>query len=228
MTVLDFLKVAQDYSSRRRILLERIRRVLATCKKREECAIRIFKVLSDFLEKNPDENAKIALSVASSLPAEYGSYIVKFIEAFNVQEDQLQHSIMGSRSPDDVSRVLTGDIECSDLESIIYAAGEFRDFIATALTLAILERAGELRTCELDLARSLLALIRRLYERGSKDLVASILNRYSVKIYIHKSGEEIKGAKIAIGSEILVDLTEIMSLVYPDLSVILDSGNLKS
>ncbi|MEM1918030.1 MAG: hypothetical protein QW504_05045, partial [Sulfolobales archaeon] len=78
MTFLDFLKVAQDYSTKRKLLLDKIRRVLSSCSKREECVIKLFKVLSDFLERDPEENAKIALSVASSLPAEYGVSIVKF------------------------------------------------------------------------------------------------------------------------------------------------------
>lgn len=228
MTFLDFLKVAQDYSTKRKLLLEKIRRVLSSCSKREECVVKLFKVLSDFLERDPEENTKIALSVASSLPAEYGVSIVKFIEAFNTRESNVSYPNLGGHGLDDVGKALTGDIGCSDLESIVYIASESKDFIAIALTLAILERASELKSCDRDLARSLLALIRRLYERGGKDLVASILNKYAVKIYVLKNGEEIKGAKITIGNEISVDLTEVMSLVYSDLSVILNSGSTKS
>lgn len=228
MTFLDFLKVAQDYSTRRKLLLERMKRVLSSCSKREECIIRLFKVLSDFLERNPEENARIALSVVNSLPSEYGNSIVKFIEAFNTREAGIYYPSAGSHSLDDVGKALTGDIGCSDLESIVYVASESKDFIAIALTLAVLEKASELKSCDRDLARSLLALIRRLYERGSKDLVASILNKYSVKIYVLKSGEEIKSARITIGNEISVDLTEVMSLVYSDLNVIMNSGNTKS
>lgn len=226
MVVLDFLKVAQDYSTKRRLLLEKIKKILGSCRKREECVIRIFKVLSDFLEKNPEENAKIVLSTVSSLPAEYGTSIAKFVEAFALQE--VGQSSMGIRGLDDVSRMLTGSIGCSDLESVVYAASESKDFIAIALTLAVLEKASELKSCDRELARSLLALIRKLCERGSKELVASILNKYSVRIYVHKSGEEIKSARVAIGNDISIDLTEIMSLVYSDLNTIVNSGSARN
>ncbi|MEM1622663.1 MAG: hypothetical protein QW543_00800 [Sulfolobales archaeon] len=228
MTLLDFLKVAQDYSTKRKLLLKKIGRVLSSCSKREECVAKLFKVLSNFLEEDPEENTKIALSVASSLPAEYATSVVKFIEAFSTRESNVRYPNPIGHSLDDVGRALTGGIECSDLENIVYVASESKDFIAIALTLAILERASELKSCDRDLARSLLALIRRLYERGNKDLVTSILNKYSVKIYVLKSGEEIKSAKVTIGNEISVDLTEVMSLVYSDLSVILNSGGTKS
>lgn len=228
MMVLNFLSVAQDYLTKRKLLLDRIKRALGSCRRREECIIRVFKILSDFLEKDPEENAKVALSVASSLPAEYGASIIKFVEAFNSNETLPGLPGLKDRSPDDVSKMFTGDISCSDLDNVVYMASESKDFIAIALTLAVLERASELRSCERDLARSLIALVRRLYERGNRDLVASILNKYSVRIYVHKSGEEIRGAKIAIGNEISVDLTEIMSLIYSDLSTIINLGNMRS
>lgn len=228
MTVLNFLGVAQDYLAKRKLLLERIKKALGSCKRREECVIKVFKILSDFLEKDPTENVRVALSVASSLPAEYGASIIKFIEAFNSNETLPGLPGQRDHGPDDVSKMLTGNISCSDLDNVVYMASESKDFVAIALTLAVLERASELRGCERDLARSLIALVRRLYERGNKDLVASILNKYSVRIYVHKSGEEIRGAKIAVGNDISVDLTEIMSLIYSDLSTIINSGNTRS
>lgn len=225
MTVLSFLGVVQDHLTKRRLLLERIRRALSSCRRREECVIKVFKILSDFLEKDPEENVKVALGVASSLPAEYGASIVKFVEAFASDGTLPGVPGLNERGPDDLSKMFSGNISCSDLDNVVYMASESKDFIAIALTLAVLERASELKSCERDLARSLIALVRRLYERGNRDLVASILNKYSVRIYVHKSGEEIRGARIAIGSEISVDLTDIMSLVYSDLSVIINSGN---
>lgn len=221
--VLDFFKMAQDHPTKRRLLLEKIQRILSSCRKREECTIRMFKVLSDFLERDLEENIKIVLNVANFLPEEYSVSIVKFVEALNTQKAQ----IAGVRglSFDDVGRALSGRIECSDLENIVYMSNESRDFVTVALTLAILERASELRNCGRDLARSLLALVRKLYENGDVGIASSILNKYSVRIYVHKSGEEIKSARISIGSDILLELTDILSLVYSDLSVILNAGN---
>ncbi|MCS7099469.1 MAG: hypothetical protein RMH84_05825 [Sulfolobales archaeon] len=221
MTVLDFLKIAQDHPTKRRLLLDKIQRILRSCKKREECAVRIFKVLSDFLERDVDENIRVVLSVANSLPGEYGASVMKFVDAIVSQKTQFSIA----RSLDDVVRALFNRIECSDLDNIVYISNESRDFVTVAVTLAILERASELRSCGKDLARSLLALVRRLFESGNAGIASSILNKYSVKIYVHKDGEEIKSARVTIGTDISLDLTEILSLVYPDLSVILGLRN---
>ncbi len=226
MAFLDFLGAALSISARRRVLLERIRRVLGSCKKREECVVRVFKILLDFIEKNPEENTRIAVSVADSLPAEYGVSVVRLVEALRTQETHPGYHGAGDRVLQDstVGRILSGDVGCSNLEDAVYLAEESKDFVAIALTLAVLEKAGEMRSCERDLARSLLSLVRILYERGNRDLLASILNKYSVRIYVHKSGDEIKSARVTIGSKMSIDLTEIVSLVYSDLNAIMSLG----
>lgn len=226
MTFLDFLSTSLHYPARRRVLLERIRRVLSSCRRREECVIRLFKILLDFIEKNPEENARIAASIADSLPAEYGASVAGLIEALRAQGAYPGYASLADRALYDsgVIRILSGDVGCSNLEDAVYVAKESKDFVAIALTLAVLERAGEMRSCERDLARSLLSLIRILYERGKGDLLASILNKYSVRIYVRKSGDEIKGAKITIGNDISVDLTDVVSLVYSDLNAIVALG----
>ncbi len=225
MALLDFLSAALSHSAKRKTLLERLRKVLDSCRRREECLVRVFRVLLDFLEKDPEENARIAISAASSLPAEYAVGVVRLVEALRAQG-----AYPGYRSiaDGDLGKVLSGDVSCSDLEDAVFVAKESKDFVAVALTLAVLEKAGELRSCERDLARSLLSLVRTLYERGNGDLLSSILKKYSVRIYIHKSGDEIRSARMTIGNDISIDLTDIISLVYSDLNALASLGVSKS
>ena len=224
MTFLDFLGMARDYAAKRRSLMERLGKVLSSCRKREECLARVFRTVSEFLERDPEENVRIVRSVVSSLPPEYAGGIAKLIEAFEGDVNGLGNRATGDSGLSDLGRVVAGDIACSDLEGLVYMANESRDFVAVALTLAILERAGEMRECSVELARSLLALIRRLYEGGGRDLVAPILNKYGVRIYVHKSGEEIKGVKVFVGNNFVADLTDVLSLVYSDVNAIMELG----
>lgn len=224
MTFLDLIGLFRDYSTKRRLLVEKINRVLNSCGKREECLARIFKILSDFLEKDPEENVRIARSIVNTLPAEYADSVAKFIEAFC--EDAT--SAGSSKNESDIEKIMTGDISCSDLESLTYIANESRDFVAIALTLAILERAGWMKECGVELGRSLLALIRRLYESGNKELLMPILNKYGVKIYVHKSGEEIRGVKVVVGNSLVADLTSVLSTIYPYINTIMYLGDTHS
>ncbi len=224
--MLDFFGLAQDYPTKRRILLERVRRVITACRKREECTLKLFKVLLDFIEKDPEENLKIVASIVGSLPSDYTESIMRLVEALNSESRALNQLEVGE---DNLNKVLSGSVSCVDLENVSYLLEETKDFMVVALALAILEKAGELKEdCGKTLARSVLSLIRTLYERGYGDLAASILKKYSVKIFIHKLGEEIKGVKIAIGSNTVVDLTDVMSLIYQDISAIIELGNSSS
>jgi hypothetical protein len=222
VSVLDFFRLAQDYPTKRKILLERVKKVLAVCRKQEECTLRLLKVLLEFIEKDPEENLRIVVSITNSIPSEYVDSVMRLVEAFSVDG-----KAVGRLGIEDsgLNRVLDGSVSCTDLENVPYLLEETKDFMVVALVLAILERAGELKDCGKTLARSLLSLTRVLYERGYGDLATSILKKHSVKIFVHRLGGEIKGIRVAIGSNIMIDLTDMMSLVYQDINAILELGN---
>lgn len=218
MPPLDFFKLSQDFSIKRRLLLERVERILSACRRREECLVKLAKLLVEFVEKNPEENLRIALSITGSIPSEYSDRIVKLMEALSSEK---RGSGLVSLGGDVIEKLLRGRVTCSDLDELVLSSKELKDFLVVALTLALLEKASEMKGCEKDFARSLLALVRMLCERGHGELALSILNKYSVRIRVHKSGGELRGISVSVGNNITIDLTEVTSLVYPDISVII-------
>lgn len=219
--VLDFFGLAQDYPTKRRVLLERVRKVITACRNREECTLRLFKVILNFIEKSPEENLKVVASIISSLPSDYAENIVRLVEALSSEKRTPSQLEIGEAN---LRKVLDGNVSCVDLENIPYLLEETKDFMIVAFALAILEKSGELKDCGKTFARSILFLTRTLYERGYGDLAASILKKYSIKIFIHKFGKEIKGIKMMIGNNTVIDLTDVMSLIYQDISAMIELG----
>jgi len=219
MMLPDFLGLSRV--RRRELVASRVRRVLSSCRENEECRVKLVRVLAELLEGGPAEDVETLVAALGELPDRYRDIIPKLVGLVRGNYDITLQNALGFSIEREVGRFLAGELSCSDLDSVPHIASESRDFLSAALAIALLERTSELRSCSHSLARSLLSLVRKLYESGKGGLATAILANYGVKIYVFKDGESIKGVKISLGSSIEVDLSDSISLVFSDISYLM-------
>jgi len=183
------------------------------------------RILAELLEGDPTEGVATLVAALNELPERYRDLVPKLVSLVRGSYDLPLQSVLGISVEREVGRFLVGELACSDLDSVPHIASESRDFLSATLAIALLERSAELRECSHNLARVLLSLVRKLYESGKKELAATILSSYKVKVYVYKSGDSVKGVKVSLGNGIDVDLSDTISLIYSDISYLIKTSS---